>query len=172
MMTKGEMRGLATYLRSIREEWQTPPILAAIEKLAADNYSTQDITEVCVQIALDHTCQLPVMLSMKGVELIRRKHEGKGKARSSNAKLPDQFKCDWCGKVRSACQTAAGNVNGSDHEFVSAAERDSDRDEMHADGRIAAARATAISKAAGGLFALPRDIAEIHIPTDPQEKSA
>jgi hypothetical protein len=171
-MTVGEMRGLATFLRSIREEWQTPPILAALEKLSAEKYSTQDITEACTAIALDHNMQLPVMLSMKGAEVIRRKHESKGKARSSSAKLPDQYKCDWCGKVQSACQTAAGNLNGADHGFVSAAERNEDRDQMHTDGRIAAARANALSKAAGGLFALPADVTNPTHPEPQQEEEA
>jgi hypothetical protein len=158
-MTPGEARGLATFLRSIREDWQTAPILAALDKLQSEKYSTQDITEVCTAIALDHSNQLPVMLSMKGGELILRKHQQKTKPRSTGqGKLPDQFKCDTCGKVESVCQSDATNLNGADHPFVPVTSRDNDRDQMHADGRIAAARKNALDRAMKGMWSLPADI--------------
>jgi hypothetical protein len=173
-MTVGEARGLATFLRSIRgdEEWQTPKILNALAKLQDEGYSTQDITEACTAIALDKSNKFATMLSIKAPEMIARKHEQKVKPRTSGGKLPDQFKCDVCGKVESKCQSDATNLNGQDHAFDSVAARNIDRDQMHADGRIAAARANAISKATSGLFALPAEVANVHIPTDPQEEAA
>jgi hypothetical protein len=167
-MSPGELRGLATFLCSIRDDWQPVQVRAALEKL--QGCSLVDVAEVCTEIARNRANQYPVMLSMKGAEMIRAKHGGKNKPRSNQ--IPDQYKCDICTLVRSKCQSAATNLNGRDHAFVSAAERNEDRDEMHADGRIAAARADAISKAAGGLFALPRDVANVHIPTDPEKESA
>jgi hypothetical protein len=173
-MTPGEIKGLATFICSMREDWQPIPVRAALEKL--EKYSPVDVAEVCTVIALDASNQYPVMLSMKGVEMIRAKHEGKGKPRSTGNKLPDQFKCDVCGKVRSICQSAANNLNGSDHAFVSAAERNQDRDEMHADGRIseavAVARAKALDRATrGGMFALPADVTQPQHP-EPEQESA
>jgi hypothetical protein len=170
-VTPGEVRGLATFLCSMREDWQPIPVRAALEKL--QKYSPVVVAEVCTAIALDHSNQYPVMLSMKGEEMIRRKHDQRGKARTGGGnKLPDQFKCDVCGKVQSACQSDATNLNGADHAFISAAQRNDDRDQMHADGRIAAARANAISKAAGGLFALPADVTNPTHPEPQQEEEA
>jgi hypothetical protein len=168
-MSPGELRGLATFLCSIREDWENVQVRAALEKL--QGYSLVDVAEVCTEIARNRSNHYPVMLSTKGVETLRNKHL-KGVRSRASGRVPDHFKCDVCGKVRSNCLNAASNLNGADHAFISAAEGDANRDEMHADGRIANARAEAISKAAGGLFALPRDVAAVHIPTDPQEKSA
>jgi len=167
-MSPGELRGLATFLCSIRDDWEAVQVRAALEKL--QGYSLVDVAEVCTEIARNRSNQFPVMLGMKGAEMIRAKHGGKNKPRTNQ--IPDKYKCDICTLVRSKCQSAANNLNGADHAFVSAAERNEDRDEMHADGRIAAARAEAISKATGGLFALPRDVANVHIPTEPEQESA
>jgi hypothetical protein len=172
-ITPGELRGLATFLVSIRDDWQPVPVRAALEKL--QGYSLPDVAEVCTEIARNRSNQYPVMLAMKGVEMLRDKHQKGGRSRASG-KVSDQFKCDVCGKVRSNCLTAASNLNGSDHAFVSAAERNEDREQMHADGRIeaakAAARADALDRASKGMFALPRDVANVHIPTDPQQEEA
>jgi hypothetical protein len=166
MMTPGEVRGLTTFIRSIRgdEEWHTTTITTAIAKLQDEGYSTQDITEACTAIALDRNNKFPSMLSMKAPEMIRRKHEQKVKPRPTGpGKLGDQYKCDTCGKTEAQCQSDATNLNGADHGFIPVARRDLDRDQMHADGRIAAARDEALAKAPANLFKLPDDIA-----SDPQ----
>lgn len=172
-MSPGELRGLATFLVSIRDDWQPVPVRAALEKL--QGYSLVDVAEVCTEIARNRSNQYPVMLSVKGVEQIRAKHAGKRKARS-NQKLPDQYTCDECGKVRSLCMSAARGADDAGHTFISAAERNADRDEKHADGRmadaVAEARAAALDRAAKGMFALPSDVANVHIPTDTQKESA
>lgn len=173
-ISPGELRGLATFLVSIRDDWQAVPVRAALEKL--QGYSLVDVAEVCTEIARNRSNQYPVMLSMKGTEMLRAKHQQGSKSRGGGSKVADQFKCDVCGKVRSGCLTAANNRNGADHTFVSAAERNADRDQMHADGRMEAAkadaRAEALDRATKGMFALPRDVARVHIPKDPQEEAA
>jgi hypothetical protein len=173
-MSPGELRGLATFLVSIRDDWQPVPVRAALEKL--QGYSLVDVAEVCTEIARNRSNQYPKMLELKGAEMIRAKHGRKSKARS-NQKLPDQYTCDECGKVRSACMTAARSADGTaGHTFISAAERNADRDRMHADGRIteavAAARAVALDKATrGGMFAMPADIDQPTHP-EPEQESA
>lgn len=172
-ISPGELRGLATFLVSIRDDWQPVPVRAALEKL--QGYSLVDVAEVCTEIARNRSNQYPKMLEIKGVEQIRAKHGSRSKARS-NQNLPDQYKCDECGKVRSLCMSAARSADGAGHTFISAAERNADRDEKHADGRmadaVAEARATALERATDGMFALPRDVARVHIPKDPQKESA
>jgi len=172
-MSPGELRGLATFLVSIRDDWQPVPVRAALEKL--QGYSLVDIVAVCTEIAGNRSNQYPAMLAIKGVEQIRAKHAGKSKARS-NQKMPDQYTCDECGKVRSLCMSAARGADEAGHTFISAAERNADRDQMHADGRIevakATARADALDRATKGMFALPRDVANVHIPTEPEQESA
>lgn len=172
-ITPGEMRGLAVFLVSIRDDWETVQVRSNLEKL--QGYSLVEVAEVCTEIARNRSNQYPVMLSRKGEEMLRDKRQKVARSRASS-KVPDQYKCDVCGKVRSNCLTAASNRNGVDHGFISAAEGNANRDEMHADGRmeaaVADARATALEKATKGMFALPRDVANVHIPTDRQEKSA
>lgn len=172
-ISPGELRGLATFLVSIRDDWQAVPVRAALEKL--QGYSLVDVAEVCTEIARNRSNQYPTMLAIKGVEQIRAKHRGKSKARS-NQKLPDQYTCDECGKVRSLCMSAARGPDGTGHTFTSAAERNADRDEKHADGRmeaaVAAARAIALDKATrGGMFALPADVTTPQHP-EPEQESA
>lgn len=171
-ISPGELRGLATFLCSIRDDWQAVPVRAALEKL--QGHSLVDVAEVSTEIARNRSNQYPVMLSLKGEEMIRAKQGSK--ARSSSQRIPDKYKCDVCTLVRSKCQSVASNLNGRDHAFVSAAERDEDREEMHADGRmadaVAEARATTLERATKGMFALPRDVANVHIPQDPKQESA
>lgn len=173
-ISPGELRGLATFLVSIRDDWQAVPVRAALEKL--QGYSLVDVAEVCTEIARNRSNQYPVMLSMKGVEMLRAKHQQGSKSRGGNGQVADQFKCDVCGKVRSNCLTAASNRNGADHPFVSAAERNDDRDQMHADGRLEAAkeaaRASALNRAVKGMFALPADVVERAHPEPEQRDGA
>jgi hypothetical protein len=175
-MTVGEARGLATFLRSIRgdEEWQTSKILNALAKLQDEGYTTQDITEACTAIALDRSNLYATMLSIKAPEMIAKKHAAKVNLRTGgpSRRGDDSFLCDVCGKSEGRCQSDATNLNGSDHAFVNVSRRDLDRDQMHADGRIAAARANAISKAASGLFALPADVTNPTHPEPQQEEEA
>lgn len=172
-ITPGELRGLAVFLVSIRDDWETVQVRSNLETL--QGYSLVEVAEVCTEIAKNRSNMYPVMLSRKGAEMLRDKKQKVARSRASGT-VPDEYKCDVCGKVRSNCMNAASNRNGADHEFISAAEGNANRDEMHADGRmeaaVAAARAEVLDKATQGWFALPRDVANIHIPTDPQEKSA
>lgn len=171
-ISPGELRGLATFLCSIRDDWQPVPVRASIEKL--QGYSLVDVAAACTEIARNRSNQYPKMLELKGEEMLRAKKDGKDRPRSQQ--LPDKYKCDVCGKVRSICQSAATNVGGRDHEFVSAAERNEDRDEMHVDGRrdqaIAAVRAKALDRASrqlGAMFALPADVTANTHPEPEQE---
>jgi hypothetical protein len=168
-ITPGELRGLATFLVSIRDDWETVQVRSNLEKL--QGYSLVEVAEVCTEIARNRSNQYPVMLSRKGEEMLRDKRQKVTRSRASS-KVPDQYKCDTCGKVRSNCLSAASNLNGADHGFISAATRNEDRDQMHTDGRIAAARANALSKAAGGLFALPADVTNPTHPEPQQEEEA
>lgn len=172
-ISPGELRGLATFLCSIRDDWQPVPVRAALEKL--QGYSLVDVAEVCTEIARNRSNQFPKMLEIKGAEQIRAKHSGKSKSHGSQ-KLPDQYKCDECGKVRSLCMSAARGPDGSGHTFISAAERNADRDEKYADGRLEAAKAAARAKALdratrGGMFALPADVTHPQHP-EPEQESA
>ncbi|MFC5268434.1 hypothetical protein ACFPJ1_40545 [Kribbella qitaiheensis] len=172
-MSPGELRGLATFLISIRDDWQPVPVRAALEKL--QGCSLVDVAEACTEIARNRSNQYPVMLAMKGAEMIRAKHQQGGK-RYGGGNVPDEYKCDICGKARSICQSVPTNRGGRDHAFISAAQGDDDRDQMHADGRIAEARAEAraeaLERATAGMFALPRDVKDVHIPQDPKRESA
>lgn len=176
-ISPGELRGLATFLVSIRDDWQVAQVRGALEKL--QGYSLVDVAEVCTEIARNRSNLYPVMLATKGEEKIRAKGQAT-KARRVNTKLPDQYKCDECGKVRSLCMSAARSADGAGHAFISAAERNADRDEKHADGRmadaVAGARATALEKATKGMFALPRDVAELSRPNpknpEPEQEEA
>ena len=173
-ISPGELRGLATFLVSIRDDWQPVPVRAALEKL--QGCSLVDVAEVCTEIARNRSNQFPVMLAVKGAEMIRAKHQQGGKPRGGNSKVPDQYKCDVCGKVRSNCLTAASNLNGADHDFISAAEGNANRDQMHADGRIEAAkeaaRANALNRAVKGMFALPADVTHPQHPEPEQEQAS
>ena len=88
-ISPGELRGLATFLCSIRDDWEAVQVRGALEKL--QGCSLVDVAEVCTEIARNRSNQYPVMLAMKGAEMIRAKHSGKGKARG-NQRLPDHYK--------------------------------------------------------------------------------
>ena len=72
--------------------------------------------------------------------------------------------------------SAARSADGSGHTFISAAQRNDERDEMHADGRLEAAKAAARAKALdratrGDLFAMPADVTQQAHP-EPEQESA
>lgn len=167
------IKAAAVVVRTIRDEWNPRTIEAQLTEMA-DNWPHADVLYAAVIIASDMSNQFPATLSMKAGKVLEKLHTKTATIRTKTGGTGDGkgYLCDVCTKPERDCQTAATNMNGCDHAFVNVARRNLDRDQMHADGRIAAARAVLIGEAAKSMFKMPADVANIHIPTDPQEKSA
>jgi hypothetical protein len=170
------IKAAAVVVRTIREDWNPRTIESQLTEMA-DNWPHADVLYAAVMIASDMSNQFPATLSMKAGKVLERLHTKTATIRTKTGGGGDKsYLCDVCTKPERDCQTAATNMNGSDHAFVNVARRNLDRDQMHADGRIEAAKATAradaLDRATKGMFALPSDVKNVHIPTDPQQEEA
>jgi hypothetical protein len=125
-----------------------------------------------VTIAENRNNHAPVTLTMKAKDLIAELYAKTSVNRTPGPGKTDKGSlCDICTKPESDCQSAATNLNGSDHAFVNMARAEFNRNQQHADGRIAAARANALDRVAksGRLF---RGMADIDQPIEPEQESA
>jgi hypothetical protein len=174
VMTIPIIKGLTVLIRSIREDWDARAVEQAITTLADDGYSPADISAACVEIASDHRNRAPVTLSIKAPELIEKRHVQTARPKAGLKSRDDSYLCDVCGLNEAACQATAGNLNGRDHPFITARAAQTARDQQRADGRLATARTTAVRKAAGGMFQLPKDVQNAHdtAPPPAREESA
>lgn len=171
-MDLGNIKAAVAVVRTIREDWPLRSVEGQVTELA-DNYPHPDVLYVCVAIAENRNNQYAATLTLKAPMILEQLHTKTATVRTRTGGGGDKsYLCDVCTKPERACQTAANNMNGSDHAFVNVSRRNLDRDQMHADGRIAAARAGAIAKATSGLFALPADVTNPAHPEPQQEEEA
>jgi hypothetical protein len=172
-MNLGNIKAAVALVRTIREDWPLRSVEGQVTELA-DSYPHPDVVYVCVAIAENRNNLHAATLTLKAPRILEELHTRTAtvRTRTGGNGGDKSYLCDVCSKPQRDCQTDATNLNGEDHAFISAATRNEDRDQMHTDGRIAAARANALSKAAGGLFALPADVTSPTHPEPQQEEEA
>lgn len=158
MMTIAQIKGLTVLIRSTREDWDARAIDQAITTLADEGYTPADVTAACVEIAGDARNRAPITLSLKGPELIEKRHVQTARPKAGPARRDDGYLCDVCGLNEATCQATAGNLDGRDHTFITVRAAQAERDTQRADGRLDRARANAIAKAARAMYRLPEDV--------------
>ena len=158
MMTIPQIKGLTVLIRSTREDWDARSIEQAITNLTNDGYAAPDITAVCVEIASDTRNRAPITLSIKGPELIEKRHAQTDRPKTGPLRRDDDYLCDVCGLNEPTCQSTAGNTDGRDHPFITVRTAQQERDQQRTDGRLDRARAAAIRQATDAMYRLPPDV--------------
>lgn len=128
------IKAAAVVVRTIREDWNPRTIEAQLTEMA-DNWPHADVLYAAVVIASDMSNQFPATLSMKARQVLERLHAKTTTVRTrtgSGGRQDEQFLCDICSKNEAQCQTAATNLNGSDHAFVSIRRAEAERDRERA----------------------------------------
>lgn len=174
-MNIGNISAAVTVVRTIREDWDIRLVRGQIETLADGDYTHADILWVCVTVAENRNNRAPTMLTSLAQELISKLHEKTAVNRTwtgSPGRRDDGFLCDKCNKTEQQCQSAAGNLDGRDHAFVSIRRAEVEREQQRAANSPERMEAKAeFARHKTGLFAMPADI-DHHQHPEPEQESA
>lgn len=169
-MLAGDIKAAFTVIGSLRmdmaDQWDRRYTEAQIEELAG-KYDHPDVLWVCCVVARDPNNRSPVMLTTLAARILEKLHakQASNPTRRTGVPVKNQYACDTCGLTRDLCEQQAGNLNGADHLFKTIAAAEAEREKQRYVRDFPQSRDFRVGQ-------LPAEVADIHIPTDPQQESA
>lgn len=164
----GDIRAAVTVVLSIRDDWaeHRRAVAGQIEALAGD-YDHPDVLYVAVVVARNPDNRSPSMLTTLAPKILAKLHakQASNPTRGTGGRIKNQYACDTCGLTRDLCEQQAGNLDGADHLFKTITQAEAEREKQRYVREFPQGRDFAVGK-------LPADVANVHIPKDPQEEAA